>query len=469
MRYTIAIVVLLLGSCSVNINTVNNQKQSLPENYSQSKDSGQAFSLKWKDYFDDPNLVSLIESALRNNQELKIIEQEIAISRNEVQARKGEYLPFAGIKAGTGVDRIPEYTWRGAVEKNLDVKENERALKSNSDFAFGAVTSWELDIWKKLRNAKRAAVTRYLSTREGRNFMITNLIGEIASSYYELLALDNKLEIINKNINIQSNALQAVKLQKESAKLTQLAVNRFEAQLLHTRNLQFGIQQKITETENKINFLTGRFAGTIPRNTSSFMELKTAIASPGTPNNLLDNRPDIKQANLELAAAELDVKSAKANFYPSFRLDGFIGFQAFHPSYLLDPASLLYSLAADMIAPVVNRNGIKAMYNTATAKQMQALEKYRQCLLNAFLEVENQLANARNLRNSFETKSKEAEILNNSISISNNLFQSARADYIEVLLTQREAVESVMELVEIKLNQMANRVQLYRALGGGWQ
>jgi len=332
----------------------------------------------------------------------------------------------------------------------------------------GTYFSWELDVWKKLRTAKKAAVLRYLSSVEGKNFMVTNIIAEIASSYYELMALDNLLAIVQQNIELQSSALRVVKLEKEAAKVSQLAVNRFEAQLLNTKNLQFDIQQKIIETENRINLLAGRFPQRVVRNAGGFNDLVPDPIFAGLPSQLLLNRPDIRKAELDLAAAKLDVQVAKANFYPSFSLNAGVGFQAFNPTHLISPESILYNLAGDMVAPLINKNAIKAIYFNANATQTQAVYRYEQSILNAHIEVVNQLAKMENFTKSHETKAKEVEILTQSITISNNLFRSARADYIEVLLTQREALESKIELIEIKLKQLEAKVNIYKALGGGW-
>jgi len=170
-----------------------------------------------------------------------------------------------------------------------------------------------------------------------------------------------------------------------------------------------------------------------------------------------------------LAAAKLDVQVAKANFYPSLHISAGIGFQAFDPSYLLkSPQSLLYSLAGDLAAPLINRNAIKATYYSANAKQIQAVYNYERTILNAYVEVANQVSKISNLEKSYDTKSQEVQALTQSIGISNNLFRSARADYMEVLLTQRDALESKFDLVETKMQQMNAVVNIYRALGGGW-
>ncbi len=310
---------------------------------------------------------------------------------------------------------------------------------------------------------------RYLSSVEGRNFMVTNLVAEIANSYYELLALDNQLDIVKKNIEIQNDALEIVKRQKEAARVTELAVRRFQAQVLNTQSLQYGIQQSIIETENRINFLIGRFPQAVPRDTTTFSSPLRDDIRAGLPSQLLANRPDIKQAELNLAAAKLDVKVAKARFYPSLGISAGIGLQAFDPTFLVKtPESLIYTLTGDIVAPLVNRNSIKAAYYSANAMQIQAVYNYERTILNAYIEVANQLAKVGNLANSYDLKAQQVQALMESTIIANDLFKSARADYMEVLLTQRDVLESRFELVETKKQQLNALVNIYQALGGGW-
>ena len=300
--------------------------------------------------------------------------------------------------------------------------------------------------------------------------MVTHLIAEIANSYYELLTLDAQLRILQENIDIQKRALTVVKSQKESTRVTELAVRRFEAEVFKTSSLQFEIQQKIVETENKINYLVGRFPQPIERNPDAIDHLLPATIHTGIPSQLLSNRPDIKQAELELAASKLDVKVAKARFYPSVGITSGIGLQAFDASYLTEtPESLAYMVAGDIVAPLINRKAIKAAYKNANAQQIQAVIQYEQTILNAYIEVLNQLTNIKNLESNYDLKSKQVDALTDSISISNNLFQSARADYMEVLLTQRDALESKFDLTETRLQQMSALINIYKSLGGGWQ
>lgn len=467
-KYSLLIVVITLMMACKTPAIIGKQANSItPAAYNQSQDTANVASIKWASYFKDPYLVALIDTALQNNQELNITLQEIEISKNEVMARKGEYLPFLNLGAGAARVKEGKYTWNGLSEEDLKTNP-DKAPKYIGDFMAGTYFSWELDVWKKLHNAKKAAAIRYLSSVEGKNFVVTHLVAEIASAYYELIGLDNFLVIIQQNIELQKNALQLVKLEKEAAKVTQLAVNRFEAQLLNTQNLQYEIQQKIVEAENRINFLTGRFPQHVVRNAAAFNNLVNDPIFAGIPSQLLANRPDIRQAELEMAAAKLDVAVAKANFYPSFSLKAGLGFQAFNPLYLIRPESILYNAGGDLVAPLINKNAIKASYYTANAKQIQSAYHFEQSILNAHIEVVNQLSRMENFTKSYETKAKEVDILTQSIVISNNLFRSARADYIEVLSTQREALDSKIELIEIKMKQLEAKVNIYKALGGGW-
>jgi len=427
-------------------------------------------AIPWKNYFKDQNLTDLIDIALQNNQELMITLQEIEMAKNDIRIRKGALLPSVCVRAGAGVEKVGRYTSQGAGDASTEITPGQEMPDPLTDFGVAAYAHWEVDIWKKLRNSKKAAVSRYLSTIEGKNFVITNLIAEVANSYYELLALDNQLEIVRQNIQLQSNALEIVKIQKEGAKATELAVQKFQAEVLTSKSLEFDILQKIKETENEINFLLARYPQEIKRSNSEFLNVTPALVQSGIPSQLLANRPDIKQAELELVAAKLDVKAARAEFYPSFDISGAIGLQAFKPSYLFTlPESLLYSLAGDLAAPLINKNAIKAEFKNANARQLQAMYNYERTILNAYLEVTNQLSKIDNLEKSYALKSQQVEALNRSISISNDLFKSARVDYFEVLMTQRDALESKLELIETKKEQLNAHVSVYRDLGGGWK
>lgn len=461
---------LVVASCKVPAIIPSNENRSVPDSYNNNRDTTNISTIQWQQFFTDKNLVSLIDTAVKNNQELMITLQEVEIAKNDIRFRHGALLPTVGVRAGVGVEKVGRYTSQGAGDASTDITPGKGVPDALMDYTVAAYANWEVDIWKKLHNAKKAAITRYLSTVEGKNFVVTNLVAEVANSYYELLSFDNQLRIVKQNIALQQNALEIVKVQKEAARATELAVQKFQAEVLKSQSLEFDILQNIQETENKINFLLGRYPQAIARDTSNFLDVLPAAVSSGIPSQLLANRPDIKKAELELAAAKLDIKVARAEFYPSLGISAGIGFQAFKPSYLFTfPESLLYSLAGDIAGPLINRNAIKAEFNNANARQLQAMYNYERTILNAYFEVSTQLSNISNLEKSYDLKSKQVDALTRSIEVSNDLFKSARADYFEVLMTQRDALESKLELIETKKQQMNAVVNIYRNLGGGWK
>ena len=461
---------LAIESCKVPAIVPATENRTVPEAYTNSQDTINISTIQWRKFFTDQNLVNLLDTAVKRNQELNITLQEIEIAKNDIRFRQGPLQPTVGLRAGAGVEKVGRYTSQGAGDGSTEIKPGVPVPDALQDYVIGAYANWELDIWKKLRNARKAAITRYLSSVEGRNFALTNLVAEVADSYYELLALDNQLEIVKQNIELQKNALEIVKVQKEATRVTELAVQKFQAEVLKSQSLEFDILQKIKESENKINFLLGRYPQEITRDKSNFLGLVPAVASAGIPSQLLANRPDIKRAELDLAAAKLDVKVARAEFYPSFGISAALGFQAFKPSYLVKlPESLLYSLAGDLAAPLINRNAIKAEFYSANARQLRAMYNYERTILNAYLEVSTQLSNISNLEKSYDLKSRQVDALTRSIDISNDLFKSARADYLEVLMTQRDALESKLELIDTKKQQLNAVVSIYRELGGGWK
>lgn len=446
------------------------QAKTAPASFGGNTDTTSSASIQWKQFFKDKYLISLIDTALKNNQELSITLQEIEIARNEVRIKHGAILPRVEAGAGVGIEKVGRYTSQGAGDASTDIVEGKEVPEWLPDYRFGAVATWEADIWKKLRNSKKAALSRYLATVEGKNFVVTNLVAEIANSYYELLALDNQLQIVKQTIGLQQNALSVVRIQKQAAAATELAVKKFEAEVLGSQSLEYDILQKIQAQENQINLLLGRYPQRIERDTTAFVTLMPAEVTAGIPSQLLQNRPDIKQAELELQAAKLDVHVARAEFYPSLNISAGVGMQAFNPKYIYKfPESLLFSLVGDVAGPLINKNAIKAEYFNANARQIQAVYNYERSILNAYIEVATQLSNIKNQQQIYSYKSKEVDTLIASIEISNALFKSARADYLEVLLTQRDALESKLELIETKLRQFNAVTNIYRSLGGGWQ
>jgi len=461
---------LAVASCKVPALVQVPPSKPVPQAYEGNGDTTNIAAINWRTYFKDPSLVSLIDTALQNNQELSITLQEIEISRNEIRMRNGALLPTVGLQGGIGVEKVGRYTSQGAGDASTEIAPGKETPEPLTDFRGAVYANWEVDIWKKLRTAKKAAVARYLSSIEGRNFVMTNLVGEVANSYYELIALDNQLAIVRQSIELQKNALAVVKIQKEASRATELAVQKFQAEVYKSESLQFDILQQTKEAENRINLLLGRYPQPILRDTANFLTMIPTMVNTGIPSQLLANRPDIRQAELELTAAKLDVQVARKEFYPSLGITAAVGFQAFNPTYLVKlPGSLLYSLVGDIAGPLINRSAIEAEFYSANARQLQSLYNYEKTVLNAYLEVSTQLSGISNLEKSYSFKSKQVDALTLSTSIATDLFKFARADYFEVLMTQRDALEAKLELVETKKQQMNAVINVYRDLGGGWK
>jgi outer membrane protein, multidrug efflux system len=291
----------------------------------------------------------------------------------------------------------------------------------------------------------------------------------MASTYYELLALDIELEIIKETIVLQNNQLSIIKIEKEAGRANELAVKQFEGQLYNSQSLEIEVLQSITETENKLNFLMGRYPQPIQRDKLTFNRAIPTQILIGIPAELLKNRPDIRQAEYELIASRADVKAARAAFYPSLTITAGVGFQAFDTRYLFSPQSLAYNALGSLTAPLINQSAIKAQFRTAKAAQLQALYAYQRSILNGYVEVYNQMNNISNLEKIYTLKNNEVAVLSNGIETASELYLTGRATYLEIVITRKNALQSRLELIEIKRRQYNSVINIYKALGGGWE
>ncbi len=465
MSWAVGLSLVAVGCVpSLQDNPPREPHREVPSSFGGAGQATSAAQQTWSQIFSSPELQELIAIALQNNQELNLQLQEIIIARNEAYARTGEYRPRVEAGAGIGIEKVGEHTSQGVGDEQAGLAQNL------GDFSFGLRGSWEVDVWRKLRNGAKAANLRYLATIEARNFLVTQLIAEIGRSYFELVAIDSQLEILTRNIEIQTSAVDVVRIQWQAARVTALAVQRFEAEVLKNQSKRYELEQERIRTENRINFLVGQYPQPIRRNSAEFRQVLPPAIGVGLPSDLLTNRPDVRAAELALEAAKLDVAAAKASFYPSFTIDAELGYRAFNPLHLLaTPASVAYGVAGGLVAPLINRRAIKAQYRTANAMQLQAVIRYEQTVLQAFTDVASQLAAVANLARAFEIQQKQVDTLAKAVDTSNLLFQSTRADYMELLLTRRDSLEAEMELVETKKQQFLAMVNIYQTLGGGWR
>jgi len=474
IRYKIIFSAIVCGlfiiSCKTSKPLENSTVKNMPQSFATTKDSSNSADINWKQYFTDPNLVELIDLSLKNNMDMSIALQRIEAARAGMRSSKNALFPTLNANAAFWQRKFGYYTMDDAGNRTTEIEPGVMVPTHLPDYYIGLQTSWEIDVWGKLRNKKKAAVARYLSSVEGKNIVLTNLIADIANSYYELLALDNELEIIKETIKLQENALELITIQKQAGVANELAVQQFQAQVFNSKALEFETTQKITICENNINFLLGRYPQTINRNKDELIKELPFKPTVGIPSNLLKNRPDIKQAEFDLMASRADVKAAKAAFYPSLNINGSIGFQAFKAGLLVtNPQSMAYSLLGNLVAPLLNRNAIKAEFKTANAMQQEALFNYQKTILNGYVEVYNEVAKINSLEKIVDFKTKQANTLTQAIETSSDLFKTGNASYIEVLMAQTGSLDSKLQLIDAKKRQYNAVVDIYKALGGGWR
>lgn len=477
---TIAVIAVLLAvglsGCGMQKDVVEQTKREVPSTYSTGHtDSTDMAQTPWRDFFEDEYLVSLIDTALKNSPDMQEALYRVEMARANLKLRKNALAPSIDAVAEAGLRKFGHYTMDGIgnYDTNLsdNLKDDERLPDPLPDYFLGLRASWEIDLWGKLKNRKKAALARFLSSYEGRKLVSTQLIAEIAMTYYELMAYDNELKILNRNIKIQEESYELIKIQKEGGRANELGIQQFRAVLLNSKGLKERVLQDINTKENYLNYLIGSFNQPINRSQLDIESYPlTSKVRLGLPEQMLAMRPDIRMAELELQAALSDVKSAKATFYPSLQLTPYVGYQAFGMNKLfVTPSSLAYGLLGGLTAPIFNQRIIRSEYEQQLAGNGIAFQNYERTVLNAWQEVETGLKAQQRLRNRRELNKEEVEALQLAVDASNELFRAGRANYLEVLTAQRNVLEAEISLNQIYKEHLQTIIDLYRALGGGWQ
>ncbi len=427
--------------------------------------------LRVDEFYQDHTLVRLVCQALATNRELKNLEEDIQIARAQVYGRRGAFLPRVDFRTGAGWDRNSRFNPLGTAEKELEHLPGRHFPATPGDWLFGINFLIPLDIWRELRNARDAAIERYYAAIERRNDFVTRMVADIAQNYYGLMALDQRIVILNRIIEFQQKSLKTARVNFNGGRDSDLPVRRFEAEVRKNQSEKLIVRQEIVERENHINLLLGRLPQPIERDASGFFNTTINTLYLGVPSQLLQNRPDIRQAEHELTAAGLDVKVTRARFFPRVDITGTVGTQAFNPRYLFDPESLVFNAAGELAAPVINRAAIRADYRTASAQQLQALYNYQRVIIDATIEVINRMSMVQNYSKSLELKSYQIQSLEAAVTAATRLFNAPRekrqVDYLDVLTSQRDLLEAQGRLIENKRQQLTAIVNVYQALGGG--
>ncbi|WP_406695626.1 TolC family protein [Singulisphaera sp. Ch08] len=472
MKHVIARVIacsfmlLVLPSCGIPLRKAESPP-GLPETLNGGTSSENSSQLTIEEFYQDPALTSLICQAVASNRELKVLNEDVQIASNQILSRSGAYLPFVTAGAGAGLNRASRFTLEGAAVLNDPFLPGQFFSLAHGEFGGGINLNWQLDIYRQLRNARDAAGQRFNVALERRNFFITRLVADVAENYYRLMALDKRLENLNLTIELQERSLEIAQALKEAARITELGVLRFQAEVRKNQSEKLIVHQDIVVTENKINFLLNRFPQPVERVSAGFYDLNINRLSVGVPSQLLQNRPDIRQAERDLAATGLDVKVARVNFFPQLVISGGTGLESLVINHLFEPQAVIGTIASGLVGPLVNKRAIRAEYLTANARQLQAIYTYQRVVLNAFTEVVNRLSMVEKYTTSIELKKQQMAALEASVEVASNLFQNARVEYIDVLLAQRDLRDARGTLIDTKVEQLVAIVNTYQALGGG--
>ena len=454
---------LCIGACKTPQATTL-PKDTLKESLaSMSRDSSVTISPAWRDFFQDSVLRSLIDTALQNNHDLKITLQELAIAKSAITAKQGALLPSISANVGAGISKVGRYTAEGAGNVGTELTPGRKIPTVIPDLAPTLQMDWTVDLWGKLNSDKKSAVERYLASEAGQRAIKSQLVADVAENYYALLALDYKLLVMQQYIALQKNAVRIARIQKEADADTQLAVEKFEAELAKAQADEYVLRQSIVETENNLNLLLGRLPQPIPRTKNDFLQLAMPATAHALSAQLLLQRPDVVQAEHALEAAKWDVETARKEFLPSFNLSAAVGLNAFNPKYLVKlPESLIFSALGSLTAPLINKKAIQANFSQADALQIEALYNYDKALMTAYIEMSTLQSKITNLKQLRQFKQKQDEALMRAVSAAQKLYLNNRATYLEVIDSERGQLDCKMELIDTKLQQLSTLIDMYR-------
>lgn len=409
----------------------------------------------WRELFTENHLQQLIQEGLNNNPDLKIALQRVKESEAYFSQSKAALLPAISAK-GTGTYiRNPESIY----------PDGPREVNS---FQLGAEASWEIDIWGKLSSSKRSAYANLLASDAGRKAVETRLISNIVSAYYSLLGLDAKLAITQQTVKNNIDLVETIKVLKESGRVTGAAVVQSEAARYAAEVTIPDLEQQIRENENVLCFLLGRVPGTIQRGKVNEQNLLPGLQT-GVPSQLLDNRPDVMQAEFEVMSAYEITNSARAYFYPALTLTASTGFAATDLGKLLDPKSFAANIIGGLMQPIFYKRLNSTRLKVAQARQEEALINLRNTLLDAGQEVNNALGLYDSSVQKIALRQLQLDALLKSVDYTKELLTYGSVTYTEVLNAQTSLLSAQLSSVNDKLQQLNAVVTLYRALGGGWR
>lgn len=463
IKKSVVFVLLITGLAAFS---QENSKIELPENFRNSTeiDTSNIADIKWKSFFSETDLVELIDVALAKNNDLQIAEKNITIANLQYKQAKWGNVPQVNAYANATTTRLSENSLNGLSTSQFLGKNHLE------DFSAGLNLSWEADIWGKIKNQKKSALAAYMQTNEAKKALQTSIVANVSNGFYDLLMLDAQLEIAKKTLVLNDSTLFVVNLQYDAGQVNLLAKQQTEAQRLIAAQLIPELEKNIQIQENALSVLTGTFPEAQKRQSLLNNLVVKENLSAGIPSQLLSKRPDVKSAELELKIANAQVGIAKASLYPSLNITAVTGVNSFEfNNWFNIPASLFGSVTGGLVAPLLNGKKLKTRYEIAKVTREQSVLRFKQTVLVAVGEVSNALVKIDKQEKEYTIANERVETLKKSIINANMLFKNGMATYLEVIIAQSNLLQAELELASIKKDRLVANVELYRALGGGWE
>ena len=463
LKYTyIVFVSLLLTSCLIgkkyqrpNLN-LPGQYRNVKEVIAQTQDT---LMHQPRSFFKNTILMQLLDSAFLKNSDLLLAVQNIALAEKTLSMVKLNYLPELNAQMNGTYNKVSKNSLAGQID----------GRRENKDFNLSAVLSWDIDIWGKIKNEKKEALANYLKTQEVRKAVQTKLVADIAKGYYNLLMLDEQLNIANKSRELSDSTLQMMKIQYQVGDANILGIRQMEAQLEGNRILVSQIEQSISLQENALSVLSGDYAGPVSRKLEDKGEFDSS-PSEGYPASLLSARPDIKAAELSLQAANARVGIQQAAMYPNINISLSGGLNSLTSSnWFSVPASLFGTVAGGITQPIFNRKKLRTQYEQALIEREKEVITFRQAVLEGYAQVSDDLKNKEEIEKQYIFALNKEKVLKDNISAIRVLFTTGAANYLDIITVQSAYLEARLQTARLSMEKVVANIELYVALGGGWQ
>ena len=411
--------------------------------------------LPWWQVFQDPELEALVREALANNQDLRLAAARVDESRALAGVARADFYPQVGLEAGG--------TYGQQFPKNYTP-----GVGPVGRWSANVGLSWELDVWGRVRNASDAAKASLLATEEGRRAVVLSLVSEVAQAYADLLELDRELEISRRNTETRQGTLDLFTKRSDGGIGNDLEVNQARADLAVTAAAIPATERLIALKESQLTVLLGRPPGPIARSSGGAFAVPPALPM-GVPAALLERRPDVRAAEDGVMAATSLVGVAVANRLPKLSLEGVIGLAGPQLTSMFSPEGLLWNVGGNLLAPIFQGGRLSSEEEAARARLEQSVATYRQSVLTAWREVADAAVSVRKLREVVVQEEVRAKAALAAERLARMRYDGGVSSYLEVLDAQRSTFQSELDLARVRRDEIVSVVQLYRALGGGWQ